>query len=58
MVTDIYMFTRASFVKVATAVQPGQYVYFRFWLFGEPYKPSGIYNTTFTVKNIPSGSIC
>jgi len=47
-----------SFVKVATDVQPGQYVYFRFWLFGEPYKPSGIYNTTFTVKNIPSGSSC
>ncbi|MFH8080597.1 MAG: hypothetical protein QXO84_01825 [Candidatus Aenigmatarchaeota archaeon] len=47
-----------SYVKIATNVQPQQYVYFRFWLFGEPYKPSGIYNTTFSVKNVLAGQSC
>jgi parallel beta-helix repeat protein len=48
-----------SFIKIAQNVQPDQYVYFRFWLYGNlTGKPSGIYNTTFTVKNVESGTSC
>ncbi|MBU5689538.1 MAG: right-handed parallel beta-helix repeat-containing protein [Candidatus Aenigmatarchaeota archaeon] len=47
-----------SYVKVAENVQPGQYYYFRFWLYGPIGKPSGIYNTTFSVRNVESGSSC
>ncbi|MCX8179454.1 MAG: hypothetical protein N3E38_01810 [Candidatus Aenigmarchaeota archaeon] len=47
-----------SYVKIAQNVLPNQYVYFRFWLFGETYKPSGVYNTTFTIKNVLVGQSC
>jgi hypothetical protein len=48
-----------SFIKIAQNVQPNQYVYFRFWLYGNlTGKPSGIYNTTFTVKSVESGTSC
>ncbi|MBU5689417.1 MAG: hypothetical protein KQA41_04305, partial [Candidatus Aenigmarchaeota archaeon] len=48
-----------SFIKIATNVQPGEYRYFRFWLYGNlTGKPSGIYNTTYTVRNVESGSAC
>ncbi|MEM5776850.1 MAG: right-handed parallel beta-helix repeat-containing protein [Candidatus Aenigmatarchaeota archaeon] len=48
-----------SFVKIARDVQPGEYRYFRFWLYGNlTGKPSGIYNTTYTVRNVESGGAC
>ncbi|MEM0473259.1 MAG: right-handed parallel beta-helix repeat-containing protein, partial [Candidatus Aenigmatarchaeota archaeon] len=47
-----------SYVKIAENVMPGEYHYFRFWLYVERDKPSGIYNTTFSVRNVESGSPC
>ncbi|MCD6371457.1 MAG: LamG domain-containing protein [Candidatus Aenigmarchaeota archaeon] len=48
-----------SYVKVAYNVQPNQVVYFRFWLNPEPNNiPSGIYNTTFSIKAVVAGDPC
>ena len=47
-----------SYQKVAYNVEPNSYVYLRFWLFVPSDKPSGIYNTTYSVKAVESGESC
>ena len=47
-----------SYIKVGRNITPGNYVYLRFWLYVPSGKPSGRYNTTFSVKGISEGSSC
>ncbi len=48
-----------NYVKIAYNVQPDQIVYFRFWLNPEPDNlPSGVYNTTYSIKAVEAGENC
>jgi hypothetical protein len=47
-----------SYKKVAFSINPNNYTYFRFWLFVPVGKPSGIYNTTFSVRAVEAGGSC
>ncbi len=52
------MVKEPDWIKVACNVQPDQKVYLRFWLYVPSSKPSGIYNTTWSIKAIEAGSTC
>jgi hypothetical protein len=47
-----------SYQKVAYAITPSNSIYLRFWLYFPVGKPSGVYNTTFSVRAIQAGSSC
>jgi hypothetical protein len=47
-----------SYQKVAFSINPNNYTYFRFWLFVPVGKPSGIYNSTFSVRAVEAGGSC
>jgi hypothetical protein len=47
-----------SYQKVAFGVSPGATIYLRFWLYVSVGKPSGIYNTTYSVKAVEEGQSC
>jgi hypothetical protein len=47
-----------SYQKVAISIAPNDYIYLRFWLFVPIGKPSGIYNTTYSVKAVEAGGTC
>jgi hypothetical protein len=47
-----------SYVKVGYGVQPNDYIYLRFWLYVPAGKPSGIYNTTYSIRGVEEGTGC
>ena len=47
-----------NYQKIAYNVNPDEYIYLRFWLFVPTGKPSGKYNTTFSVKVVEAGTSC
>jgi hypothetical protein len=47
-----------NYVKVGYGISPGSKIYLRFWLFVPIGKPSGIYNTTYSVKAVEAGGTC
>jgi len=47
-----------SYSKVGYSITPNSYIYLRFWLYVPPGKPSGKYNTTFSIQAVQEGGSC
>lgn len=47
-----------SYTKIAYNVNVGSYIYLRFWLYVDIGKPSGIYNTTYSIRGVEAGTSC